>query len=141
MRRYVFNPMISNQIREFQAPTILSIPSDNHSRSQKFLHIKMRRKTRQQNNPERNPRTLALRSQSQNVWLQAQFLLLALDTQGPEKYYGFQSPKARTQYGMGVGVGGATHAVVASFVVLILGFYMNGEFWQEGTLWKKRRFH
>lgn len=66
MRRYVFNPMISNQILEFQAPTILSIPSDNHSRSQKFLHIKMRRKTRQQNNPERNPRTLALRSQSLN---------------------------------------------------------------------------
>lgn len=27
-----------------------------------------------------------------------------------------------------------THTVIASFVVFILGLYMNGEFWQEGTL-------
>lgn len=32
----------------------------------------------------------------------------------------------------------ATHAVVASLVVLILGFYVDGEFRQEGTLWRKK---
>lgn len=101
----------------------------------------MRRKARQQNNPERNPRALALRSQSQNSEAPGTDLAAGPGTQGPEKYYGSQSPKARTQHGMrGVGWG-VTHAVVASFVVLILGFYMNGEFRQEGTLWKKRRFH
>lgn len=34
--------------------------------------------------------------------------------------------------------GGATHAVVASFIVFILGFYMNGEFRQKGTLREKK---
>lgn len=32
-----------------------------------------------------------------------------------------------------------THTVVASFVVFILGLYMNGEFWQEGTLQGKNK--
>ena len=43
----------------------------------------------------------------------------------------------------GAGAGGeskgATHAVIASFVVLILRFYVNGEFRQKGALWEKRK--
>jgi hypothetical protein len=35
---------------------------------------------------------------------------------------------------------GATHAVIASFVVLILGFYMDGEFRQKGALREKANF-
>lgn len=40
--------------------------------------------------------------------------------------------------GLGGGAG-ATHAVVASLVVLVLGFYVNGEFRQKGALWGERK--
>lgn len=57
---------------------------------------------------------------------------------GPGNFRDSQSPGGTVQNGWG---GGTTHAVVASFVVLILGFYMNGEFRQKGTLWEKSKVH
>lgn len=86
--------------------------------------------------PGKSPREITLRSQRpehlcgprhrSHCWPWSQ--------RGCEKCCNFQSP--RGEHSM---EGGATHTVVASFVVLILGFYMNGEFRQKGTLWEKSK--
>lgn len=65
---------------------------------------------------------------------------------GPGNRPNSRSPEGegtvRNQGGGGLGGGHTTHAVVASFVVLVLGFYMNGEFRQKGTLrGEKIKFH
>lgn len=128
--------MIRYQILDSKVPTIFSIPDNNYSRSQKLLHIKTRREARWQNNTDRNPRATALRRQRPELpWGPRHRSHCWLWThRGCEKYGDSQSPRDKST-GWNAG---ATHAVVASFVVLILGFYVNGEFRQKGTLWKKR---
>lgn len=108
-----------------RSPSSLQTPDDNPSRWQRFLHggaWKVHTNEKKSQNFSEVPGTDCAAGPGH--------------TRSCEKYCDFQSPQGR---GRTVGAGaGATHAVVASFVVLVLGLYVNGEFWQKGTLWEKR---